>query len=651
MMLASGHAMCLAWGLEKIFFYNDAYAPMLGERHPAALGIPFREAWPDVWDEIGPLVDRVYAGETLTFENLPLVMTRKGYAEDTWWSFSYSPLRDESGLVCGLLNVTTDVSSNFRVEQAERERDEANAQLSTNEDRLRALVDASSDVLYTMSPDWSEMRALDGRGFIANTDMPTIRWIEDYLYPDDRGEVLEAISRAVAEKRPFELEHRLWRADGSVGWTFSRAVPVLDSAGEIAEWFGMAADVTARREAEIMLKQLNETLELRVHERSRELMEAEDRVRQMQKMEAIGQLTGGVAHDFNNLLTVIRASADLLRRGELAPEKRKRYIDAISDTADRAAKLTGQLLAFARRQALRPEVFDAAERVGAIADMLRTVVGSRVDLKVVPRCGACFIEADSSQFETALVNMAVNARDAMDGEGQLTIVVEAVDAVPALRGHAGVDGGFVVVSVTDSGTGIPEEKLGRIFEPFFTTKEVGKGTGLGLSQVYGFAKQSGGEVDVLSKTGEGATFKLYLPQVEASAAEGQSRAEEPTDFSQGTILIVEDNEQVGEFASQLLHDLGYVTRFAGNAREALAILAEESDTIDIVFSDVVMPGQSGVDLARVIHERWPAMTIVLTSGYSHVLAQDARHGFTLLHKPYSVEELSRVLRQARKPKV
>lgn len=404
-----------------------------------------------------------------------------------------------------------------------------------------------------------------------------------------------------------------------------------------------AADLLERTIAEEQLRDLNETLEARIEARSRELMAAEDQVRQLQKMEAIGQLTGGVAHDFNNLLTIIRGSAELLASRDLPREKQKKYIGAIADTADRAARLTSQLLAFARRQALRPEIFNAATKVESVADMLRTVVGARIDLVVDPICKSCFVEVDASQFETALINMAVNARDAMNGEGRITISIEAAGAIPARRGHTGAKGDFVKISVSDTGSGIADTQIQHIFEPFFTTKEVGKGTGLGLSQVYGFTKQSGGEIDVSSRLGKGTTFSLYLPRIAAAPIAEQPRLPGNVASAQANILIVEDNEQVGAFATQLLGDLGFVTQRATNANEALAILDREAEDIDIVFSDVVMPGIDGLELARRVRSRWPAIKIVLTSGYSHVLADDAHHGFTLLHKPYSVEELSGVL--------
>jgi signal transduction histidine kinase/FixJ family two-component response regulator len=379
------------------------------------------------------------------------------------------------------------------------------------------------------------------------------------------------------------------------------------------------------------------------------LTQAEEALRQAQKMEAVGQLTGGVAHDFNNLLTIIKSSTDLLRRPGVPDDRRHRYVDAISDTVDRASKLTGQLLSFARRQALKPELFDASERIEAVIDMLRTVVGSRISIITSFDTEHCIVEADASQFETALVNMVVNARDAMNGEGRLTIEVAAAGAIPPIRGHRGSSGPFVAVSLTDTGSGIATDRLPHIFEPFYTTKEVGRGTGLGLSQVYGFAKQSGGDVAVESEVGRGTTFRLYLPRSdETRDAEPMPDARANPAIADGRgrrVLVVEDNVDVGTFSTQLLQDLGYETTWAASGAEALAVLAE-ANGFDAVFSDVVMPGMSGVELGHEIRRRHPGLPVVLTSGYSDVLAQDGRHGFELVQKPYAAEELSRVLRRA-----
>ena len=406
------------------------------------------------------------------------------------------------------------------------------------------------------------------------------------------------------------------------------------------------AELAERRRAEAALRELNDTLEHRVEERTTELLQAQDQLRQAQKMEAIGQLTGGVAHDFNNLLTIIRSSVDLLRRGVLPEERKRRYLDAISDTADRAAKLTAQLLAFARRQALKPEIFDAAERVRLVCDMIRTVVGSRIRLELDIGCTNCFVEADIAQFETALINIAVNARDAMEGEGRLAIAATAVEGIPADQWHEATEGAHVAISVSDSGRGIPPEVMAQIFEPFFTTKDVGKGTGLGLSQVYGFVKQSGGDVQVRSEAGQGTTFTLYLPRIAApepvAPHEGDRRHE--GEMERSRILVVEDNPAVGEFAHQLLTELGHEATLASDAQQALERLEADPHAYDLVFSDVVMPGMSGIELGQTVRKRWPHLRIVLTSGYSHVLAQEGRHGFELLQKPYSVESLTGVLR-------
>jgi CheY-like chemotaxis protein len=354
-----------------------------------------------------------------------------------------------------------------------------------------------------------------------------------------------------------------------------------------------------------------------------------------------------VAHDFNNLLTIIRSSVDLLRRNEVSEEKRRRYVEAISETADRAAKLTAQLLAFARRQALKPEIFDAADRVGSVCEMIRTVAGSRIRLETHIEAFDAFIEADVAQFETACVNLAVNARDAMDGAGQITVRVRSATYIPPSSDRPRRNGEFVAVSIADTGHGIPSDKLPQIFEPFFTTKEVGKGTGLGLSQVYGFVKQSGGEVAVESEVGRGTTFTLYLPRAKARPSTNEASGQPAAALGVGRmrILVVEDNTAVGEFATQMLRDFGHDTVWAPTAEVALEWLESDAGSFDLVFSDVVMPGIGGIALGREIRRLYPDLPVVLTSGYSDVLAEEGRHGFELLQKPYSVEVLSQVLQR------
>jgi len=531
------------------------------------------------------------------------------------------------------------------------EQSQAEEAVRESEERYRSLVEATAAVVWSTpasgefeveQPGWS---AFTGQTF---NELKGWGWL-DAVHPDDRSNTRRVWSRAVEARSAYEVEHRLRRGDGEFRHMVVRGVPILDADGQVREWIGIHFDVHDLREAQAELKRMNETLEARIAAAIAERAQTEEALRQAQKMEAVGRLTGGVAHDFNNLLTIIRSAVDFLRRRDLQEEQQRRYVDAISDTVGRAAKLTGQLLAFARRQALMPEIFDASARVQSVVDMLSATVGARVQIEMDIVCEPCFVQADVSQFETALVNMAVNARDAMDEEGTLTIRVERVAEAQVTGEETATAANYVAVSLTDTGCGIPDDQLSRIFEPFFTTKEVGKGTGLGLSQVYGFAKQSGGDVHVRSVIGQGTTFTLYLPEAEQARAadDGAAQVERPLPSHQGRgrrVLVVEDNAEVGRFATQMLQDLGYQTTWAANAKDALSLLAEAEGQFDVVFSDVVMPGVSGVDLGQEIRRRYPSLPVVLTSGYSQILAEEGRQGFELLQKPYSVEELSRVLR-------
>jgi signal transduction histidine kinase/CheY-like chemotaxis protein len=405
--------------------------------------------------------------------------------------------------------------------------------------------------------------------------------------------------------------------------------PIRDDRGELVGFAKVTRDITERRRAEEAL------------ERSRE-----DLV-QAQKMEAIGRLTGGVAHDFNNLLTVITASAEFLLRPEIEDEKRLRYAQAVADTAKRATALTSQLLAFARRQPLKPEVFDVCARLRGLNHIVGTTIGSSVSVDLqLPDQPQCVL-ADPSQFETAVLNIAINARDAMPQGGKITVKVRTTSAVPAVRGHAAAHGDFIAIEISDTGTGMDSDTLTRIFEPFFTTKAIDKGTGLGLSQVYGFAKQSHGEIDVHSELGVGTAFTVFLPHSMADAAPSEAVIA-PIDLAglpARRILLVEDNEGVGNFAAGLLQELGQTVTWVGDGRSALEALSTDRAAYDLVFSDVVMPGMSGIELGHAVKARWPDLEVVLTSGYSHVIAEEGAHGFDLLQKPYSIQGLLTALKQ------
>ncbi len=512
--------------------------------------------------------------------------------------------------------------------------------LETVDRPYRALIEQMQEGAFTL--DTTGVILYCNSRLARMLDMPQERLIGHPLraFVTDPRAVDILVREAVDEPVREEI---VLRESGGIDRPTHLSLSLFERSSDEPLLCGVLTDLTEQRRHVRALAEADNRLQAESQERER----VEEALRQSQKLEAVGQLTGGVAHDFNNLLTVIKSSTDFLKRPNLAEERRQRYIDAISDTVDRAAKLTGQLLAFARRQALKPEVFEIGGALRAVAEMLDSVTGARITVEVELPQEPCHIRADLSQFETALINIAVNARDAMAGEGTLTLRLIGGQPMPRIRGHAGSDSAFAAVALTDTGVGIAPDVLPRVFEPFFTTKEIGKGTGLGLSQVFGFAKQSGGDVDVASELGQGTTFTLYLPQVAAvpEMPGALLRDDDGSDEGGLCILVVEDNVEVGRFATQILEDLGYSTVWATNAEDALVELEKVPFRFDAVFSDVVMPGMGGIALAKLLRERRPDLPVVLTSGYSHVLAQEGVHDFTLVQKPYSVEVLSRTLRE------
>ena len=530
-------------------------------------------------------------------------------------------LRDEADRPIRMIGAMLDVSelkANERrlkseatslAEKVEQSEVEVERLWSTSPDLL-LIIDAAG-VFREVNPAWTAMLGYEEGELVGHH-------VNEFVLAEDHPITVDAYQLAAGGGHP-QMVNRYRHKDGSTRWI----AWVAAKSGEMT--YATGRDITAEVEAREVLRQTEEAL------------------RQSQKVEAVGQLTGGVAHDFNNLLTVIRGSVDLLQRPNLPEERRAKYIQAIADTADRATKLTGQLLAFARRSALQPQVFDAKESIASVQGMLQTLTGSRIKTGYELPDGSCWVNSDPSQFDTAIVNMAVNARDAMNGEGDLTIAVRVVDRLPAIRSHPPVRGRYVAVSITDTGSGIPADKLDHIFEPFFTTKGVGHGTGLGLSQVYGFAKQSNGEVTVNSRLGRGSTFTLYLPEAAPAEVTSDEEVVRRPLRAGSCILVVEDNSEVGEFATAAMSELGYRTHWEPNADAALAELERSAASYDVVFSDVVMPGMSGVELAERIRTAYPDLPVVLTSGYSHVLAEQGSQGFPLLHKPYSIEELAQVL--------
>lgn len=679
LMLGSGFPQAVVWGRDLVTLYNDAFIPILGDK-PDALGRSFQDIWREAWADIGPIAEAAFAGAATYIEDFPLVVERGDGPAQAYFTFCYSPVRDQQGRVAGFLDTVTEttatVTSNRRLRfldsLAERltDAEDADAIMRITTSSLAqhlgvsncayADMDADEDG-FTIRGDWaaSGSPSIVGRYSLADFGRLAVKnlsagrplIVNDNLaeLAPDEAATFQAIGitaticmplvkagRLTALMAIHDREPRAWSK-----YELGLIIEVAERSWAHIERVRSATELRASASA---LADLNANLEQRVAQEVAERSKAEERLRHAQKLDAIGQLTGGVAHDFNNLLTVIRSSADLLRKPDLAEDRRQRYLDAINETAERAAKLTSHLLAFSRRQPLSPKVFDAADRVDAVAEMLQSLLGARIQLDLLPDGRALLVEADPSEFETALLNIAINARDAMNGEGRLRIETFSVDNLPQVRGHASAEGAFVAVRVSDTGPGIAPDVLEHIFEPFFTTKVVGRGTGLGLSQVFGFAKQSGGEIEATSSPECGAIFTLYLPRADGPREDETAPLRQSQLGGRGRVLIVEDNTQIGEFTTQLLLDLGYRTELAPNAGAALETLSADS-AFDAVFTDVVMPGMDGIELARRIEAQWPRVRILLTSGYSQVLAQDAHHGFDLLRKPYSSSELSAAIQK------
>ncbi|WP_198018854.1 hybrid sensor histidine kinase/response regulator [Azorhizobium doebereinerae] len=470
------------------------------------------------------------------------------------------------------------------------------------------------------------------------------------VHPDDLASATIAWVKSREDGAPYQAELRLRRYDGAYRWHISRAVPVLDASGAVNRWVGSNTDIEDQKVAEAALADLAASLEARIEARTTELARTQDALRQSQKMESLGNLTGGVAHDFNNLLQVISGNLQLLARDMAGHPKAEQRIQSAMTGVARGSRLASQLLAFGRRQPLVPKVVNLGRFIANMDDLLRRALGEAVEIQTVIADGLWNTLIDPGNVENALLNLAINARDAMDGRGRLTIELSNafLDTAYAGQNTDVTAGQYVLLAVTDTGCGMAPDLLEKVFEPFFTTKPEGKGTGLGLSMVYGFVKQSGGHIKLYSEPGQGTTVKLYLPR-SAQAEDVLVDAETgPVSGGIETILVAEDDHAVREIVVGLLADLGYRVLKAKDAESALSII-ESGMPIDLLFTDVVMPGPlKSTELARKARERLPNLAILFTSGYAEnaiVHAGRLDEGVELLSKPYTREALARKLRQ------
>lgn len=765
------------WGPDLSLLYNDAWSPIAGEKHPWALTRPASEVWPDIWEVIGPQLNRVLeTGEGFSVADQMLPMKRGGRVQRTHWDYSFSPIFDESGdRVLGIFNQGNETTARISAERALRASEQrleyalgaantvgtwdwdvpanrvtadarfarlygvdpvfaaegapiehffqninpddlddvqaaiakaiangetlaaeyrltqpdgsdrwvaahgrptlapdgtclrfpgvsfdisdvkhSEALLRESEARFRAITNSIDQMIWSTQPDgfhdYYNRRWYDFTG-VPEGSTDGEAW-NGMFHPDDQDRAWQAWAHSLKTGDPYHIEYRLRHRSGAYRWVLGRAQAVRDVHGEITRWFGTCTDIQEIVDAREVLSKSREELERAVLERTEEVLRIEDQLRQVQKMEAIGQLTGGIAHDFNNMLAVILGGLNLLERRLARGETDLgRYIEGAKDGALRASALTQRLLAFSRRQPLAPKVIEPNRLVSDMTELLVRTLGEHIQTETVLTAGCWPVNADFSQLENALLNLAVNARDAMPAGGKLTIeTANSHIADDYAKEHDVPPGQYVMIAVSDTGTGMEAAVIQHAFDPFYTTKPVGKGSGLGLSQVFGFVRQSGGHVKIYSEVGHGTTVKIYLPRHYGAAHAAQpavARVAGLTGSPSETILVVEDDDRVRAYSVEAVRDLGYRVIEASSGAVALEIL-NGGIAPSLLFTDVVMPEMSGPQLAAAAKARMPDLKVLFTTGYTrnaivHNGTLDA--GTQLLQKPFSVDQLAAKIRE------
>jgi two-component system cell cycle sensor histidine kinase/response regulator CckA len=550
-------------------------------------------------------------------EHVNAVLTRSG--EERLIEWHNTVLRDDGGRVIGSFSSGNDITR----------RHEATDALRIAEERMRFALEAARVGIWDMDYTTGVLRwsaILESQyGINPGTFNGTLAAFLTHVHPQDRDAVRQTMETAKRSGSDFSLDHRAMWPDGTIRWLSGGGRVHLDRNGEAMRAIGITIDVTDRHVLE-------------------------QQYQQAQKMEAVGRLAGGVAHDFNNLLTVILGYSEILLADINPADPRKADITAIQAAGRSAAGLTRQLLAFSRKQIIDPVVLDLNLVVANMKAMVGRLIGEDVRVVLVLAQADTFINADRGQIEQVLMNLAVNARDAMPGGGTLTITTANV----VLNAHGAAahlcpkPGPYVVLTVTDTGTGLTPEAQARLFEPFFTTKEPGKGTGLGLATVHGIVLRSGGSVAVSSEPGRGASFIVYLPRAEGPALVDEAPPVSPPRVAAQTVLVVDDEEGLRTLARRFLERQGYTVLLAASAEEALRLFGQHA-RIDVLLTDVIMPGASGAELTKQLVQKCPALKVVYMSGYTEDAI--ARHGvlnpgIAFLHKPFTSDTLGAKIREA-----
>jgi PAS domain S-box-containing protein len=647
--LGSAFPTAIYWGRELRLLYNDAWAPIPAEKHPEALGRPAREVWSDIWHIIEPQLQQVLTtGRGFSTFDQMLPMERGGVVHETYWNYSFTAIRGEHGEILGVFNQGHETTSRIRTERALRySRIELEAALA----RLRAITDSIDQMIWSTLPDgyhdYFNQRWYDYTG-VQEGATDGDAW-NDMFHPDDRERTWAVWRHSLATGEPYHIEYRLRHRSGAYRWVLGRAQPVRDEEGRIVRWYGTCTDIQDIVDAREVLARSRSELEVEIKARTAALMQTEEQLRQLQKMEAVGRLTGGIAHDFNNMLAVVIGALNLLeRRLARGDTDIGKYIEGAKDGARRAAELTQRLLAFSRQQPLSPAPISASQLVAGMQELLDRTLGERITVETRLADDLWQVNADRSQLENVLLNLAVNARDAMPDGGTLTIKTRnALLGSVEAAGYKIEPGEYVIISVKDTGSGMSPEIVEKAFDPFFTTKSPGKGTGLGLSQVFGFVRQSGGHVTVESSPGQGATFCIFLPRLAGEHVAPDPGTAPPESSPQGgnaaeVIMVVEDDDRVRSFSVEALRELGYTVVHSHSAVQALQMI-EAGQAVTLLFTDIVMQEMTGHELAKRALGLLPHLRVLFTTGYSGDLVEGEALHFSpanFIAKPFTLDQLA-----------
>jgi PAS domain S-box-containing protein len=639
LILQSPVPIVTLWGEDGIMIYNDAYSVFAGQRHPKLLGCEVRKGWPEVADFNDNVMKVGLAGGTLAYRDQKLTLYRNGRPEPVWMNLDYSPISDDAGQPVGVIAVVVETTGKIQAERSLRVAVDALAALNTDLERRVADRTAERDRVWRNSRDLLVIIGEDGIFRAINPAWTTIlghkpmevvgRSFLDFIWPEDALITQQRLAEAANVADLTNFENRFTHKDGTPRWiSWHTSVE-----GDIVYAYGR--DITAE-------KQQRQALNM-----------AEDQLRQSQKMEAVGQLTGGLAHDFNNLLTAIGGSLERmqLRISQGRHEDLGRYIAAARGGAERAAALTHRLLAFSRRQTLDPHPTNVNALVSGMADLIRRSVGPMVALEIAAEAPLWITMVDTNQLESALLNLCINARDAMPEGGVLAIETanQILNQAQAVS-YGLAPGQYVVLRVRDNGSGMEPDVVARAFDPFFTTKPIGMGTGLGLSMIYGFARQSGGHALIDSKHGAGTSVSIYLPRYRGEAAEAeplQVREEPPRAEHGETVLVVDDEPVVRMLVTEVLQELGYAAIEAADGAEGLQIL-QSGQNIDLLVSDVGLPGgMNGRQVADAARAMRPGLKVLFITGYAENALFGDRQlepGMHVMTKPFAMEALAARIR-------